>query len=148
MDLDAEFNRLRSFVARAEPVIAAYEASRGDGMGVPSGFTAEQWAELSRIEDRLGTFEIRLAPWEQGENSVPPIIQELAQRLIARIDQMDAKLAEVDKLAGEVVRLARMAADLAEVVENKAPLEPLPRHGVVPGEANGAGAPQGAPSSE
>lgn len=136
MDLDAEFTRLRSFIARAEPVIAAYEASRGDGMGTPSGFTTEQWAELSRIEDLLGAMDVRLAPWEQGENSVPPIIQELAQRLIARTDAMEAKLAEVDKLAGELARLSRLTADLAEIVENKAPLEPLPRHGTAPGDPN------------
>lgn len=121
MDIDAEFNRLRAFIARAEPVLSAYEASRGDGMGTPSGFTAEQWAELSRIEDRLGAMDHRLAPWEQGEHSIPLPVQDLAQRIIARIDRLEEALGKVDRFAAELARLSGLTADLAEIIENRDP---------------------------
>lgn len=129
MDLDAEVIRIRSLAKKMEPVIADYEARQGDGMGTPKGYTVDQWADMFRVYDRLGALETRLAPWDQveGEN-IPPGIQDLAKRLIERVDRIEAKLGDVDRLSAELTRMSRMMADLAEIVENKAPLEPLPRH--------------------
>lgn len=122
MDLDAEFTRLRGLTKRVEPVIADYEARQGDGMGTPKGYTVEQWTELSKVFDRVGALEARLAPWDHVEGeSIPPGIQDLAKRLIERVDRVEAKLGEVDKYGAELARLSRMVADLAEIVENKIP---------------------------
>lgn len=154
MDLDAEMIKLRRLTERVEPVLAEYEARQGDGMGTPKGYTPEQWAELSRMVDRLDMIETRLAPWEQGEKDIPPGIQDLAQRIIERVDRLEvafanieAKLAEFEKIGPELSRLTRMTADLAEIVENKAPLYPLERQVKAPGASNGE-APLGAHGHE
>lgn len=122
MDLDAEFNKLRKLTARVEPVIAEYEARQGDA---PQGDAPEQSAELSKVFDRLDLIEASLATLDQveGEN-IPPGVQDLAQRIIERMDRIEEKFAGVDKLATELARLSRMTADLAEIVENKAPASP------------------------
>lgn len=135
MDLDAEFNKIRGLTKRVEPVIADYEARQGDGIGTPKGYTADQWAELSKVFDRVGALEARLAPWDQVDGeSIPPGIQDLAKRLIERVDRVEAKLADVDKFSAELTRLSRMMADLAEIVENKIPATEPPK--AIPGDPN------------
>lgn len=128
MDLDAEFNKLRRLSERAEPVIAEFEARQGDGRGTPAGFAPEQWAELSRVFDRLDLIDARLAPWEQGEKDIPPGVQDLALRIVERVDRIEASLANVEakiaefgNLGAELARITRLTADLAEIVENRMP---------------------------
>lgn len=135
MDLDAEFNRLRRLSARVEPMIVEYEARQAAGTGAPAGFMPEASAELARVQDQLDAIDARLSPWEQGEKDVPPGIQDLAQRIVERIDRIEEKLAAMDKFSGELARLSRMTADLAEIVENKVPVR---REDWPNGEAAGA----------
>lgn len=127
MDIDAEFNLLRQFKARAEPVLAAFEAQQGDGMGAPDGFSAAQWRVISPFIDLASTNNERLAGWETSDGDLPRPIQDMALRIIERIERIEQKLsdverriAEVEKVSGEVARLSRMTADLAEIVEARA----------------------------
>lgn len=118
MDIDAEFNLLRQFKARAEPVLAAFEAQQGDGMGAPDGFSAAQWRVISPFIDLAGMNNERLAQWDTAdEGNLPHPIQELATRIIQRIDRLELRIADVEKVAGEVARLSRLSADLAEIIE-------------------------------